>query len=126
MQEPGHNLPSPRRRIAITGIGLVTPLGLDAPTTWAGLLAGRSGVAPIGNFDARGFSTRIGAEVKGFNAEAVIHGRKLLKYASRSHRFALAAAQEALADAGVRPEPSTAERWGCCVGAGMMGAAFKE
>ena len=49
-----------RRRIAITGIGMVTPVGNDAPTTWANLIAGRSGAAAIKGFDARGFSTRIG------------------------------------------------------------------
>jgi beta-ketoacyl-acyl-carrier-protein synthase II len=115
-----------RKKIAVTGIGLVTPVGNDAPTTWANLQAGRSGFAPIQNFDASGFSTRIGAEVKKFNFENVIRDRRLLKFASRSHRFALAAAEEAFADAGIRPENSTAERWGFSVGAGMMGFAFSE
>lgn len=115
-----------RKKIAVTGIGLVTPLGNDTPTTWKNLLAGRSGCAEIKNFDASGFSTRIGAEVKNFDFENVIHDRKLLKFASRSHRFAFAAAEEALSDAGIRPETSTAERWGFSVGAGMMGFAFSE
>ena len=115
-----------RKKIAITGIGLVTPVGNDVPTTWANLQAGRSGFAPIQNFDASGFSTRIGAEVKKFNFENVIRDRRLLKFASRSHRFALAAAEEAFADAGIRPETATAERWGFSVGAGMMGFAFSE
>ncbi len=115
-----------RRRVAITGIGMVTPVGNDAPTTWASLIAGRSGVAPITSFDARGFPTRIGAEIKGFDAESVIADRKLLKYASRSHRFALAAGEEALRDAGIRPEVTTGCRWGLSVGAGMMGVAFGE
>ena len=117
---------SPRRRVAITGIGLVTPVGNDAPTTWANLVAGRSGVAPISCFDARGFPTRIGAEIKRFDADAILHDRKLLKLASRSHRFALAAAEEALRDAGIRPEPSTSCRWGLSLGAGMMGIEFSE
>ena len=117
---------STRRRIAITGIGMVTPLGNDVSTSWANLLAGKSGVAPIQNFDASGFSTRIGAEVKNFNAEAVIRDRKLLKFASRSHRFALAAAEQAFTDAGIRPEHATTERWGLSVGAGMMGYTFNE
>jgi 3-oxoacyl-(acyl-carrier-protein) synthase len=116
----------PRRRVAITGIGMVTPVGNDAPTTWANLVAGRSGAAPITGFDARGFSTRIGAEIKNFDAESVITDRKLLKFASRSHRFALAASEEALRDAGIRPEPSTRCRWGFSVGAGMMGVTFHD
>jgi 3-oxoacyl-[acyl-carrier-protein] synthase II len=117
---------TPRRRVAITGIGMVTPVGNDAPATWASLLAGRSGAATIRGFDARGFATRIGAEIKNFDAETAIADRKLLKFASRSHRFALAAGDEALRDAGIHPESSTSSRWGLSVGAGMMGVAFNE
>src|SRR5262249_31939550 len=116
----------PRLKVAITGIGMVTPVGNDAPSTWANLRAGRSGAGVIQNFDASGFSTRIGAEVKGFKADAAIEDGKLLKFASRSHRFAFAAAEEALRDAGIRPEASTAHRWGFTVGAGMMGVTFRE
>jgi len=115
-----------RRRIAITGIGLVTPVGNDAPATWANLRAGRTGVAPIRGFDASGFPTRIGAEVKDFDVSRIIVDRKLLKFTSRSHRFALAAGEEALRDAGIRPEPSTGSRWGLSVGAGMMCVSFEE
>lgn len=115
-----------RRRIAITGVGMVTPVGLDAPTTWKNLLAGQSGVNTIRGFDAQGFPARIGAEVKEFQPEAVIRDRKLLKFATRSHGFALAAAEEALRDAGIRPDLPTADRWGCSVGAGMMGVTFSE
>ncbi len=115
-----------RRRIAITGIGMVTPVGNDAPTTWASLCAGRSGVGPITNFDASGFSTRIGAEVKDFDVASVIGDHKLLKFASRSHQFALAAAEEAFVDAGIRPEATNAERWGFSVGAGMMGVSYDD
>lgn len=117
---------TPRRRVAITGIGMVTPIGNDAPTTWTNLQAGRSGVAAIGSFDASTFPTRIGAEVKDFEAAARISDRKLLKHASRSVRFALAAAAEAFADAGIRPEPHNAHRWGFSVGAGMMSVTLDE
>ena len=115
-----------RRRVAITGIGLVTPVGNDVPAVWKNLVAGRSGVAPIRGFDASGFPARIGAEVKEFDFEAAIPDRKLAKFASRPHRFALAAAREALVDAGIRPDESTAHRWGFCAGAGMMGVPFHE
>ena len=117
---------TPRRRIAITGIGMVTPVGHDAPTTWANLCAGRGGVAAIRSFDASTFPTRIGAEVKDFEAAARIRDRKLLKHASRSQRFALAAAAEAFADAGIRPEPRNAHRWGCIAGAGMMSVTVDD
>jgi 3-oxoacyl-(acyl-carrier-protein) synthase len=115
-----------RRRIAITGIGLVTPVGNDMPTAWSNLVAGRSGLGVIRHFDASGFATRIGAEIKNFEAAKKFGDAKLLKFASRSSRFALVAAEEALADAGIRPQPSLSDRWGCCVGAGMMGLGFHE
>jgi 3-oxoacyl-[acyl-carrier-protein] synthase II len=115
-----------RRRVAITGIGMVTPVGNTAPATWAALQAGRSGAALIEHFDARGFPVHIGAAVKGFSVEEVIQDQRLLKFASRSHRFALVAAEEALRDAGIRPDAATAERWGFTVGAGMMGVAYEE
>ena len=115
-----------RVRVAITGIGMVTPVGNTTAATWDALRAGKPGAAPITIFDASGFTTRIGAEVKGFDFGNVIADRRLLKYASRSHRFALGAAEEALADAGIRPTAENAERWGFVVGAGMMGVSFDD
>jgi 3-oxoacyl-[acyl-carrier-protein] synthase II len=117
---------NPRRRVAVTGIGMVTPTGNDAPSTWAALQAGQSGAGPISTFDAGSFDTRIGAEVKDFDASSRVNNTKLLKYASRSHRFALAAATEALTDAGIQPNAGNSHRWGCSVGAGMMAVAFDE
>jgi beta-ketoacyl-acyl-carrier-protein synthase II len=115
-----------RRRVAITGLGLVTPVGNDVASTWKSLLAGKSGGAPISLFDASGFPVRIASEVKGFDPLAAIGDRKLLKLANRSHSFALAAAEQALTDAGIRPTHETGERWGCAVGTGMMGVDFAE
>jgi len=115
-----------RKKIAITGIGMVTPVGNTAAATWANLQAGCSGLGTIGHFDASGFPVRIGAEVKSFDAEAIIGHSKLLKYATRPHRFALAAAEEALTDAGIRPTAADGQRWGFCAGAGMMGVNFHE
>lgn len=115
-----------RTRVAITGIGLVTPAGRDVQTTWQRLKAAQSCAAPISIFDASGFSTRIAAEVPDADLLPEIDDRKLLKYASRAHRFALAAADQALADAGIRPTLQDAGRWGCVVGAGMMSVAHEE
>jgi 3-oxoacyl-(acyl-carrier-protein) synthase len=115
-----------KKRVAITGLGLVTPAGNDVASTWATLQSGRSMGAPITIFDASGFSTRIAAEVRGFDARAVIDDRRLLKFANRSHAFALAAADQALADAGIRPTPATSARWGLSVGTGMMGMAWND
>lgn len=115
-----------KTRVAITGIGLVTPAGHDVQSTWNRLKAARSCAAPISIFDASGFSTRIAAEVPDIERLPEIDDRKLLKYASRAHRFALAAADQALADAGIRPTLADADRWGCVVGAGMMSVAHDE
>src|SRR5690348_12273494 len=115
-----------KRRVAITGLGLVTPVGNDVPTSWRAVLEGRSGAAPISLFDASGFSTRIAAEVKQFDASVITAERKLVKFANRSHRFALAAAEQAMADAGIGPTEQDADRWGCSVGTGMMGVDFQD
>ena len=114
-----------KRRVAITGVGLVTPVGNDVTTTWSALLEGRGGGAPISLFDASGFSTWIAAEVKDFR-NALVTDRKLLKFTNRSHRFALEAAEQALIDAGIRPTEQDGHRWGCAVGAGMMTVDFGD
>jgi len=114
-----------KRRVAITGLGLVTPAGNDVETTWETLLRGRSRISTISRFDASGFPVRIAAEVKDFD-DAVAGDRKLLKFANRSHRFALAAADQAMRDAGIHPTEDTGGRWGCAVGTGMMGMEFSD
>ena len=114
------------RRVAITGIGLVTPVGNDVATTWDALLTGRSGGAQITLFDASGFPVHIAAEVKGFRDEDAGIDRKTQKLANRSHRFALTAAEQAFRDAGIRPTEKTATRWGCAVGAGMMTSEYVD
>lgn len=115
-----------KRRIAVTGIGLVTPVGNDTEDTWEALRAGKSGAGPITNFDASGFTTTIGAEVKGFDVAEVLEDRRQLKYSSRSHRFALGAAAEALRDAGIAPTSEDSHRWGLSVGAGMMTNEYED
>jgi 3-oxoacyl-(acyl-carrier-protein) synthase len=114
-----------RRRVAITGIGMVTPVGNDVETTWESLLHGRSGGAEITQFDASGFSVHIAAEVKGFD-DARAGDRRQLKHTTRAHRFALAAAEQALHDAGIRPTDTTGTRWGCAIGSGMMTSEFVD
>jgi 3-oxoacyl-[acyl-carrier-protein] synthase II len=88
----------------ITGIGAVTPLGHDVPTSWRRLVAGESGVAPITLFDAAELPTRIAAEVKDFDAEALL-GTKRTRRSARFSQLAIVAAREAFADAGLRPGP---------------------
>jgi 3-oxoacyl-[acyl-carrier-protein] synthase II len=94
-------MPQPNaRRVAITGMGFVTPLGHDAETVWTSLVEGVSGVGPITRFDARDHATRIAAEVKGFVPEDFMDG-KSARNTSRYCQFALAASTMALADAGL-------------------------
>jgi beta-ketoacyl-acyl-carrier-protein synthase II len=88
------------RRVAVTGLGAVTPIGLDARSTWEAAVAGRSGVDWIRAFDASGFPVRIAAEVKGFEAGAVV-GPKDARRLERNVVLAVAAAREAWEDAGV-------------------------
>ena len=86
----------------ITGIGAVTPLGLDAPETWRRLIAGESGIGPITAFDASDMPVRIAGEVRGFDGEQVM-GTKRYRRSARFSQLAVAAAREAFADAGLEP-----------------------
>jgi 3-oxoacyl-[acyl-carrier-protein] synthase II len=88
------------RRVAVTGLGAVTPLGHDARSTWEGAVAGRSGVGFIESFDASGYPVRIASEVKGFEPADVV-GAKEARRIERNVVLAVAAAREAWADAGV-------------------------
>jgi len=88
------------RRVAITGLGAVTPLGLDARSTWEAAVAGRSGVDWIQSFDASGFPVRIAAEVKGFDPEGVVPPKEARRM-ERNVLLAVGAAQEAWRDAGI-------------------------
>lgn len=114
------------RRVAITGIGLVTPLGIGTDRTWEALLGGESGAGAITLFDASGFPVRIAAEVKGDSFMDLVGSRRIAKSANRSQLFAMAAAEEALLDAGIRPKPETRARWGCSVGTGMTNSTYPE
>lgn len=109
-----------RPRAVITGIGLVTPLGADAASTWHAVLAGRSGIGPIRRFDASGFPVRIGAEAPDVGVDW------LDMPPARHNCFAAAAATEAMRDAGIAPAPATETRWGCVVGAGMLSLDLAE
>ncbi len=116
--------PSARRRVVVTGLGCVTPVGCGAEAAWSALVAGTSGVAPIESFDASGFPVRIAAAVK----EPLDLGDLPPKEARRLDRFALfalAAAREALADASLDPLSAAveSERIGVAIGSGIGGLA---
>lgn len=113
-----------KRRVAITGLGVVSPLGHDLNSTWSALMAGRSGISNIQQFDASAFPTYIAAEVKDFQPSPALQG-KHTRYTMPFTQFALEAAHQAFEDAGIRPDDSTASRWGVVVGSGMMTAEFE-
>jgi len=113
------------KRIVITGIGLVSPLGLDRASTWEGLIAGRSGVVPITKFDATDFTCRIAAEVQGFNPEDHVERKEVRKMDTFTH-YAIAATREALGDANFTIDATNADRVGVYIGSGIGGLGLLE
>ncbi|HXV75439.1 MAG TPA: beta-ketoacyl-ACP synthase II [Candidatus Polarisedimenticolaceae bacterium] len=113
------------RRVVITGIGLVTPVGLDTTSSWQALLAGKSGIDRITKFDASNLSSQIAGEVKGFDPTAYIEPKEARKMDSFSH-YAVAAAKQALDDAGFTIDDGNAERVGVYIGSGIGGLPLLE
>jgi len=113
---------SPPRRVVLTGVGLVTPLGLDVASFWEALRGGRSGVRPIRSFDASALPVRFGGEVEGFDARLYIDkkDRKSLKMMVRTMQFAVAAAQLALDHGRVDKTRLDPARFGVLFGAGTI------
>src|SRR5688572_105996 len=107
-----------RRRVVITGIGAVTPVGANWTETWNSVIAGQSGVASITRFDATDYETRFAGEVKGFDAEAVV-GKKDARRMDRHTALAVAAACEARLKAGLDSASIDPGRVGVLVGTGM-------
>ena len=108
------------RRVVVTGVGLLTPLGIGTQTTWDALLASKSGIAGITQFDAAAFSCRIAGEVKGFDPSNYIE-KKEIKKMGRFIQFAIAAADFALKDSGLVVTPEIAEEVGVYIGSGIGG-----
>ena len=111
---------SMRERVVVTGLGAITPLGLTVKETWEGLVAGRSGVGPVTQFDARSFPTHIAGEVKGFDPKKYINFKEARRMA-RCSQLAVATAQEALADAGLSLPFADEERVGVLIGSTVGG-----
>lgn len=108
------------RRVVVTGVGLVSPLGTGNRKNWEALVAGRSGVGRITRFDATDFPVQIAGEVKDFNPEAFIE-KKEIKKMDLFIQYSLAAAQFAMEDSGLQITEANAERVGVLVGAGLGG-----
>jgi 3-oxoacyl-[acyl-carrier-protein] synthase II len=115
-----------QKRVVITGMGAVTPLGLDTESYWDGLTSGRSGVGPITHFDASEFPVRIAAEVKNFDVRGFLAEPRDAKRMDRFAQFGVAAARMALDDARLEITDENAERVGVLVGSGIGGLASLE
>ncbi|MCL6598800.1 MAG: beta-ketoacyl-ACP synthase II [Alicyclobacillus macrosporangiidus] len=109
-----------KRRVVITGLGVVTPIGSDVPTFWRNLVEGRSGVSMIDAFDVSDYPTKFAAVVRDFNPEQYID-KKELRRLDRFTQFAIAAARQAVADAGLEIHEENAERVGVYIGSGIGG-----
>ncbi|RIK30003.1 MAG: beta-ketoacyl-[acyl-carrier-protein] synthase II [Anaerolineae bacterium] len=109
-----------RKRVVVTGMGCISPVGNTVKETWASLLAGKSGAGPITHFDASKHKTRFAAEVKGFDPVAFFSAREARKM-DRFTQFATVAAMEALAQAGLKIDESNRDRVGVVIGTGIGG-----
>ena len=107
-----------QRRVVVTGVGLVSPVGVGTEVTWKALLQGESGIGPISLFDSTGFSCRIAGEVKDFSPEDFIE-RKEIKKMGRFIQFALAASEFAVKESGLDMAAEDAEKVGVYVGSGI-------
>ncbi len=113
------------RRVVVTGVGLVSPLGIGTEPTWAGLMSGTSGVSTITRIDTSGYPVHIGAEVRGFEPEKWIEPKEARRFDLFVH-FALAATDMALEDAGLEITEENANRVGVVIGSGIGGFPLIE
>ncbi len=109
-----------KRRVVVTGLGLLSPVGNDVSTAWRNVLDGVSGIGPITHFDASTFPTRIAGEIRDFDPATVIPPKDVKKMDPFIH-YGVAASIQALADAGLVPHEHDAERIGVAIGAGIGG-----
>ena len=113
------------RRIVVTGLGMVTPVGHDVDETWSAICEGRTGVAPIARFDASAFASRIGAEVKGFDLSPYMSPKEARKTDDFVH-YGIAAAIQAFEESGLEVTLANAGRIGIAIGSGIGGLSGIE
>ncbi|HVG24595.1 MAG TPA: beta-ketoacyl-ACP synthase II [Thermoanaerobaculia bacterium] len=114
-----------KRRVVVTGLGMISPLGVGNETTWQGLVEGRSGIGPITKFDASAYSCRIAGEVKDFNPELWIEKKEVKKSDTFIH-YAIVAAQMAVDDAKLDTKSLDSDRLGVIIGSGIGGLPLIE
>jgi len=113
------------RRVVVTGLGIVCPVGNDVPTAWRNIVAGESGIARITRFDAKDFRVQIAGEVKGFDVESYVPAKEARRMDTFIH-YGIAAAVEAIRDSGLEITDANREAIGCMVGAGIGGLPMIE
>ena len=114
-----------RRRVVVTGLGIIAPVGIGVPEAWANILAGHSGIARITRFDPSGFPSQIAGEVKGFDVTKYLSGKEARRYDTFIH-YGLVATMEAVKDAGLDNYAGDKERAGVCIGSGIGGLPMIE
>jgi 3-oxoacyl-[acyl-carrier-protein] synthase II len=114
-----------KRRVVITGIGMISPLGIGNEPTWKGLIEGRSGIGRITKFDPTNFACKIAGEVRGFNPEDWIEKKEVKKSDTFIH-YAIAAAQMAVDDSGLDTKKEDSDRFGVIIGSGIGGLPLIE
>ncbi|MBI0006691.1 MULTISPECIES: beta-ketoacyl-ACP synthase II [Gilliamella] len=115
-----------KRRVVVTGMGMISPLGNTVESTWQALLAGQSGVELIEHFDTAPFATRFAAMVKDFNGEDYNISRKDARKMDYFIQYGIAAGMQAMQDAGIEVTEENAERIGCAIGSGIGGLGLIE
>lgn len=114
-----------KRRVVVTGLGVISPLGNDLASTWEGIVAGRSGIGPITHFDVSEYPTRIAAEIRGFDPTQWVSAKDAKKMDTFIH-YGVAASLMALRDAGIEVTEDNAERIGAILGSGIGGLSGIE
>lgn len=114
-----------RRRVVITGLGIISPVGNTVAQAWENILAARSGIGNITRFDASAYATRFAGEVKGFDVANYLSPKEARRYDIFIH-YGVAASMEAIRDAGLTEHPENADRIGVCVGSGIGGLPMIE
>jgi 3-oxoacyl-[acyl-carrier-protein] synthase II len=114
-----------RRRVVVTGLGIVSPVGIGLEATWSAILGGRTGIGPITRFDASAFPVRIAGEVKDFDVTKWLSAKEARRYDTFIH-YGLVAAIESIRDAGLEDWQGDKERAGVCIGSGIGGLPLIE
>lgn len=113
------------RRVVVTGLGIISPVGNDIASAWDSIVAGRSGIGPVTRFDASGFPTRIAGEVKGFDVAAYMSPKEARHFDTFIH-YGIAAGSQALRDSGIEVSEANADRIGVVIGSGIGGLPLIE